>query len=117
MIFRMLTGAVMLVVVAYWSGSVLIERDRCEQIKEATAPVRLAFDIARAADKNFAFVADYLTWISWRQAADEWARAFLVKAIYGTSLTCNSPPENAQKNPAIVPDGSTEFEFDLGAES
>ncbi len=109
MIFRVLISAALLVVGVYWAGSMMMERDRCVQIEIAAAPVRVVMRAARTLDSNFQFVADRLTWLSWSVTADKAAQKILIRGIYGDRLTCDhdQPTENA----AIVPDGSTDYEF------
>jgi len=117
MIIRALFGATLFVVGLVWFGSILAERDRCLQIHKSTAPVRLAMSVARTLDRNFELVADQLTWLSWSVRADRSAQRLLLKGIYGNALDCRAQKQGQDDtNPAIVPEGSTEYEYDLQGE-
>lgn len=113
MIIRALLGAVLFAIGLYWVGTMLAERDRCLQIEKATAPVRLAMSAARSLDRNFKFVADQLTWLTWSVRADQYAQQFLIKGIYGNELDCKAERRGPGLNPAIVPEGSDEYEYDM----
>lgn len=113
MIIRALFGTVLFAIGIYWIGMVLAERDRCLQMEKATAPVRLVMSAARSLDRNFQLVADQLTWLSWSVRADQYAQQILIKGIYGNELDCSIKDSDTGENQAIVPEGSTEYEYDL----
>lgn len=113
MILRALFGAAFFAIGLYWIGTVLIEHDRCLQIQKATVPVRMAMSGARSLDRNFKLVADQLTWLSWSVTADQYAQKFLIKGIYGNTLDCRAERKDKRENPAIVSEGSTEYEYDV----
>lgn len=135
MILKALFGSAIFVFSLWWVGTVLAVRDRCQQMEAATAPVRWTFSALRTADRNLEWVADPLTWLSWSVKSDAVVQSFLIKAFYGDKLTCDvqrrssysnwrknlpnsgySDPSstNSERDPdLIVPEGSTEYEYDI----
>lgn len=94
MIFRTIFSTILFSFTIIWIGTVLAERDRCEQMNAAAAPVRWVMYGLRSADQNLELLGDKLTWLSWSVRADEYAQYALIKLFYGNKLSCNSTQSN-----------------------
>ena len=92
-------GAAVLAGVA-WLLFVFTTPEPCERIQRAASPVRISFDVARWAAKNWLSTESRIDMIRWSLSADAATQRFMTRQFYGEGAQCVEVKASEENNTA-----------------